>query len=322
MSGPVGLADTNSISTRSGRSGEPRAEVLARREQGGDALPVPAVGQEHVDEARARDLDPLGAGPQPGAQLLATAARRSRAAAARAPAPAAWPRWSSSRPARASAAARASGRSQSGAPSPRASAAERIVACSSSSGSGMPRNTRAAPRCRPLPRAVAVGDGRADPLDGRRVGPDQGGDDARAGPGWRRWRAPGGAGPGSAPRGSCVSRSAKVSALASTWRESWLPGTPRTSAATASPSDVARAGRPGPRRSDAGARARAAAQLAREQQPQRGDQLTNASPRGTSSCFTWPSSWATIAAQLRAVRAARAGCRRGPPAWSGPIPST
>ena len=170
--------------------------------------------------------------------------------------------------------------------------------------------------------ALLVGDRRADPVDRRGVGPDQGGDEAgRIGVG-RRWRAPAGAGPGSAPRGSWVSRSAKVSALASTWRESWFPATPRTSAARASPSAVGgQRGRAAPVHPG---RAEPAAppSSAREQQPERRDERHEGEPARDVVVLHVAELVGDDRAQLGAVRAPRAGCRRGPPASSSPIPST
>ena len=108
VTGPVGLALTNSTRIRSGGSAtlapsrSPAASIPAA------ARAVPAVGEEQVEEAGAGDLDPLDAAaeasleldPQPLGDLPRRRAQRS--------APAASPRWSSSRRARASAAARGS----------------------------------------------------------------------------------------------------------------------------------------------------------------------------------------------------------------------
>ena len=118
VSGPVGLADTNSTSTRSGRSGVPRPKASPASSRAARLCAVPAIGEEEVHESRARDLDSLGAVGQAGRPAPRAAARRSRAAPARAPARAASRRWWSSRPARAWAGARASARSESAAPSP------------------------------------------------------------------------------------------------------------------------------------------------------------------------------------------------------------
>ena len=79
MSGPVGLADTNSTSTRSGARGC-SAEVVAGIEQRGDALAMPPIRKEHVDEARARHLDPLGARSERSSAPPAAARRRRGAA--------------------------------------------------------------------------------------------------------------------------------------------------------------------------------------------------------------------------------------------------
>src|SRR5262245_21099717 len=46
-------------------------ELIARVEQGGEALAMPTVGKEDVHEARSCDLDALGTRPQAGSELLA-----------------------------------------------------------------------------------------------------------------------------------------------------------------------------------------------------------------------------------------------------------
>ena len=54
-----------------GSLGGSAAEGIAGVEQGGEALAVPAIGQEDVDEPGAGDLDPVDASPQHAVELLA-----------------------------------------------------------------------------------------------------------------------------------------------------------------------------------------------------------------------------------------------------------
>ena len=52
VSGPVGLAETNSTFTPRGRIGRTRPHVVGRREDTADRLLERRVGQPEVDEAR------------------------------------------------------------------------------------------------------------------------------------------------------------------------------------------------------------------------------------------------------------------------------
>ena len=98
----------------------------------------------------------------------------------------------------------------------------------------------------------------ADPLDRRRVGGEQRLVPGRAGRGRRGSCARAASAGRSAPAGSSVSSSANSSALASTSRESWLPGTPSTSVASGQREQVDRAPPPGsPGRRRGGGRSRA-----------------------------------------------------------------
>ena len=108
-----------------GRRGRRRAEVLAGRDQRGQRAPVPGVGEEEVDEAGAGDLDPVeAAGAAEVALELAPQALGDGArVVAQRRRPAASPRWSCSRPARASAGGRARAPARSRSPSRRARAA-------------------------------------------------------------------------------------------------------------------------------------------------------------------------------------------------------
>ena len=78
VSGPVGLAETNSTCTRSPRSPAPKR--VARVEHAAHGREVPGVGEEQVQEARAGDLDLLDAVAERllerGAELLRDRARR------------------------------------------------------------------------------------------------------------------------------------------------------------------------------------------------------------------------------------------------------
>ncbi len=180
------------------------------------------------------------------------------------------------------------------------------------------RSTRSAPDSLVSPAApLRVGDRGSDSLERGRVGAEQEADPAgRVGVGdVALGRAAAAARPARPDR--AVISSAKESALASIWRESWLPGMLSANAAIASAERVG--GQRGRRAGvGAGARGQALAETSRaNSRPSGATMATKPRPRRMSS-------WAHVAELVgdhrraaRPGRRRRSGCRRAPPAWSG-----